>query len=293
MHRILLLLPVCALLGCGDDRPSRLAAEEPAVVVDAPALPIDPTRGPRLDASAMEQLARTDPIAFLERALERYDHEVAGYRAVLVKQERIAGRLGLVEHVAVCFRERPFSVRMEWKKGTGLAARLAFVRGENDDQLLVKPAGWRGLVGVVARDPHGDEAKLSSRYPITEFGIRAGSVNTLAAWKAARARGRFEYVFGGPNPVAELGGRRCWEIRRINYERPEVDGITEATLLFDTETWLQTGSVLTGAKGERIATYHFRDLEVNPAFAPETFTRAGLLGRLPAEQARLSGPPAR
>lgn len=289
MSRVWLLLSLCALFGCRDGRPTAGDAEAAAVTAgELPAPVLDQTRGPQLDTAAMEQLARTDPIAFLQRSLERYDREVAGYRAVLVKQERIAGRLGPVEHVAVCFRERPFSVRMDWTKGIGLAARLVFVQGENDNQLLVKPAGWRGLVGLVSRDPAGADAKQSSRILITEFGIRAGSVSTLDSWKAARDRGRFEYVFRGPRPVAELGGRRCWEVRRLRYERPEVDGVTAATFHFDTETWLQTGSVLTGENGRLIASYYFRDLELNPAFASDTFSRDGLLRRPTDEQARLT-----
>src|SRR5262249_7395429 len=157
----------------------------------------------------------TDPIQFLQGALQRYDREVRAYRALLIKQERVQGNLGPVEHVAVWFRESPFSVRMDWKKGFGLAARTAFVKGENNDQMLVKPYGWRGLVGIILRDPEAPDAKKSSRYPITTFGLKIGMQNTLKSWQAAHKRGDLQVLLGGTKTLPELGGRPCWELKRV------------------------------------------------------------------------------
>lgn len=263
-----------------------LAAGGWSAPLPAKAAASDAVPGPAETRADMDGLARDEPILFLERCLARYDREVRGYCAELVKQERLAGKLGPVEHVEVVFRETPFSVRMDWTQGVGLAARLAYVQGCNADQLLVRGAGWRALAGVLARDPLSDDARQSSRYPITEFGIKAGSLSTLASWRAARKHGALDIRYGGVKCLPELHGRPCWELRRVGYRLPEVDGITGATFYFDTETWLQTGSVLTGADGRLIARYYFRDVVLNPEIGEAVFTREGLHHKTPARPKR-------
>ena len=83
-------------------------------------------------------------------------------------------------------------------------------------------------------------------------------------------------VFGGEKRLKELDGRPCWEMKRIGYPKPEDDGIIESTWYFDKENWLQIGSILKGENDRLIATYYFRDLELNPEFAQDTFTKASL-----------------
>jgi hypothetical protein len=234
-------------------------------------------RGGDLPSNAeMEKLAQTDPIAFLENCLRRYDREVKSYRVTLQKQERLGGTLQGTEVIEACFREEPFSVRMDWVKGTGLAQRTLYVKGQYDDQLQVLPAGLLGLAGVVSRDPKGAEARSSSRYPITEFGIKVGMQRTLAAFEHARKEKALHVDYLGKKKIKEAGDRLCWVLRRSRYKKPEVDGITGLTLYIDTENWLQVGSTLKGADNKLIGEYFFRDLELNPKFADDTFTREGL-----------------
>ena len=40
---------------------------------------------------------------------------------------------------------------------------------------------------------------------------------------------------------------------------------------FDVAHWLQVGNVLTAADGQPIAAYYFRDIVLNPLFAPNQF----------------------
>jgi hypothetical protein len=225
---------------------------------------------------SMEDLARTDPIAFVEKVIDRYDREVKTYRVTLEKRERVKGKLQPVEVVECSFREKPFSVRMDWTKGAKLAQKTAYVEGENRGNLLVLGTGLRALVGVVEREPDGADAKSSSRYPITEFGIQIGTRRLLESWKVARERGDLKVAFNGVKKLKELNDRPVWELKRTGYPKPEDDGITESTFYFDVENWLQIGSVLTGEKRELIATYYFRDLELNADIDSSTFTKAAL-----------------
>jgi hypothetical protein len=181
------------------------------------------------------------------------------------------------EMIDVSFREKPFSVLFDWREGARLASKVLYVKGENNDQLLVKPAGWRGrLVSSVERDPDGADARESSRYPMTDFGIKRGTIRAIAAWGAAEKEGSLKYEYRGKRKIAEAGNRECYVLHRFDYRMPEEDGITQATLYYDVENLLQVGSTLKGSRGQLIGDYWFRDIKLNPDFPPDTFTRAGL-----------------
>ena len=46
---------------------------------------------------------------------------------------------------------------------------------------------------------------------------------------------------------------------------------------FDKENWLQVGVVLKGEDSKLIGEYMFRDIQLNPRFKPDQFTREALL----------------
>jgi hypothetical protein len=275
MHRPLCFLLLLGLVGCSSPEvePAPETSTEPL------AAPKGPPHGAG-DNAAMERLAKTDPVAFLEKSHQRYDREVRCYRTTLVKREFITptkgkGKLLPEEHIDAWFREKPYSVRMSWVKGAGLASRTLYVQGENKNQLLARPTGLGALFGIWRRDTDSDEAKQSSRYPITEFGIKAGSQNTLRAWKAARKRGELKVDFLGEAAPPELNGRACWKLHRT-AGTPEDGGILDGTFYYDKENWLQIGSVLEGEGGRLIASYFFRDLKLNAELPPDIFTERGL-----------------
>ncbi len=269
MRRLLFCLPLCLLMS--PSGPHRAAPSGPAladVADDGGALPTE---------ARMKRLAETDPVAFLEACIRRYDREVKGYHCVLYKQERLEGALQPTEEIACDFREEPFSVRMDWIKNAGLAQKTLFVKGENKDKILVKGTGLLALAGTVERDTDSPDAKKSSRYPINEFGIKCGMERTLAAWQKAQKDGALHVEFLGEVKVKEAGDRVCWKLRRTGYKGPEdIDGVTEATFYFDKETWLQVGSTLKNADGQLLGEYFFTDIELNPDFKAVTFTREGL-----------------
>ena len=256
MRRLFLLLPLCLLMA--PDRSPSLP-RLPESRSDAPSAPsaLSPAN------QRMQALATSDPVAFVEAAIARYDREVHGYTCLLIKQERLGGSLMPEEQIQCWFREEPsFRVLMEWTQGARLAHRVLYVKGANDNQLLVKLTGVLALGGTARRDADGSDARSSARYPATEFGMRLGMQRTLDSLKAARSRGELKTVFNGLRTVPELG-YPCWEIVRPNYPRPEDDGISHATYYYDPETWLQVGSVLRDAQGRLVGRYFFCDVKPN------------------------------
>ncbi len=268
MRRLVLCLPVCLMFISG------LSSTEPPSSSTFRDVADDGT--PLPSEAAMERLAKTDPIAFLETCIRRYDREVKGYTATLRKQERIEGQLERSEVIDVAFREKPFSVLLRWKEGARRASATLYVKGENKDHLLVRPAGILSVAGIVVRDPNGSDAKKGGRYPLTEFGIKIGTQRTLASWENARKDKGLHVEYLGVKRIKEAGDRPCWVLRRSQYKKPEEEGISELTVYIDKETWLQVGSIIKGEEGRLIGEYFFRDIKLNPRFEPGTFMRKAL-----------------
>ena len=226
-------------------------------------------------ADSLEDLAKRDPLAFLEECSQQYEQHVHGYRLIFVKQERVKGKLHPKERIRCCFREQPFSVHMHWLAGAGKAIRTLYVKGENKDMLLARPTiEW---LGVWAKKLDSPEVTATSRFPITEFGINHGAKSTIVAMRAAEQRGALHVRYGGLECVKELGDRYCYKLIRSPYDPPEADGgINEYTIYIDAETLLHTGSVLKDSEGKLLAEYFFRDIELNPVFDAKLFTDKGL-----------------
>jgi hypothetical protein len=268
MRRFLLCLPVCMLLAPAPTvSPSTSFQPRAELLLDG-----QDTAVP--DRRAMERLAAEQPLVFLEHCLRRCRGEVHGYRARLLKHERIAGQLRPEEEIDFTFKESPYSVLMNWRKGAGLAQCVLYVEGGNDGKLLVQPAGLARFVGVLSRDPDGPEARKTGRYSIKESGLRDGIERTLRDWKAAHALRNLTVDYLGVQEVPEVGGRPCYTLRR-RCASPEEDGFTEVLLHIDIENWLQVGSVMTGPEG-LYGAYYFRDIELNPIFPADQFERAAL-----------------
>lgn len=269
MRRLLACLPLLLLFAQWPPYKAQLAvsSEPPAANDDKSPLP---------GKAEMQRLARTRPVEFLAQCLRHYDRNVKGYTAVLRKQERLDGKLQRSEVIEVAFRGRPFSVYMHWLEGARRADAMVYVAGENDGNMLVRPALSFARSFIVQRDPEGEEARQAGRYTVKEFGIKKGTERTLAGWKAARETGALHVEDLGEVRVKEAGDRPCLALRRTQFARPEEDGVTELTVYFDEDNWLQVGSVLKGEGGKFIASYYFRDLRLNPDFKPDQFTRAGL-----------------
>jgi hypothetical protein len=268
VRRSIYCLPLC-LLFLSDSSNRELPASTifPAVADAGKELPSN---------DDMERLAKNDPIAFLQWCIRRYDREVKGYTATLRKQERIDGEIEPSEIIDVAFREDPFSVRMQWKEGARRASALVYVKGENRDQLLIRPNGIFSVAGVVPRDPYGSDAKKGGRYPVPEFGIKIGMQRTLTSWQKAQKDKTLRVEYLGVKKIKEAGDRPCWVLKRTRYAKPEEDSISQLTIFVDTETWLQVGTILKGDDDKFIGEYFFRDIKLNPEFPRDAFARSAI-----------------
>jgi hypothetical protein len=245
----------------------------------APLIPEqDPAAG-QPSTDAMEQLARTDPLKFLEHVLRRLRADLKDYRMVLQKQERTGGKLHDKEVIDVFFRDTPHSVCLIWKEGARRAERALFVEGENDGKMLVRPKGLLRVGGsIVTRDVDGEDARMSGRVQLNQYGIKKAVERFYTAWKAAKDSGTLKVEYLGIERISAADNKPCFRLRRT-CATPEQDGVLEQTLLIDTENWHLVGSIIRGKDGQLIGEYYCRDIRLNPEFSAGQFTKDALVPR--------------
>src|SRR5262249_26385848 len=92
-------------------------------------------------SSAVDKLPDPDPLAFLDKCLERCRREVQGASLTMHKHERVGGTLHPAELVEAHYKVKPHSVYMKWHKGARKADAVLYVEGQHNNQMLVLPSG--------------------------------------------------------------------------------------------------------------------------------------------------------
>ncbi len=260
------------------------------------------------------------PVEALEKCLARYQREVRhGMTATLLKKERIYGQPPppqepVQEVIDLAVRgdvpdesgRTHIQVRMIWREGArqvlGSPVRgVLFVeeQGGGKDkiltyrpQALLRPEHYIALNDVSARS--------SSRYCVRDAGLYRGMLRTYTVWKQRQQAGRLQVRYLATEAVDFLDGRVCHILER-NCPEPEVDpfeiggtpnirpgdqpadlGVVRVRIYLDAERWLQLGSELYRADGHLLASYYFRNVNLEPTFAPDEFTPEGLKRRVAA-----------
>jgi Protein of unknown function (DUF1571) len=221
-------------------------------------------------------LAERDPVAFLERALARVDREVHSYRCIFDKQERVKGKMRPRESILIHFRNEPFSVHMEWLEGQDRAFRTLYVKSENPRLLTVR-VGSAKFGFNMHKKVDAPDVLATSRFPITQFGMHSGALDTLVHMQSAQKKGTLHVRYAGKESPKEVGGRLCYKFVRTPYEPPEeLEQLNELITYIDAATMMQVGSVLRDTEGKLIAEYFFRNIEINPPFDEKQFTEDSL-----------------
>jgi hypothetical protein len=110
-------------------------------------------------------------LRWIENALPRIER-VESYTATLIARERIGGKLGPRELMAIKVRHDPFSFYVKSLGPRSMKGQEAlYVEGNNNGKMWAHGVGLRGLSGTVAIDPENPLARQGQRYPLTEIGI--------------------------------------------------------------------------------------------------------------------------
>ena len=98
--------------------------------------------------------------------------QIQDYSAIMVKRERINGKLGDEEAMFVKVRHKPLSVYAYFLKPQGLQGQeVVWVDGLNDGKMWAHSTGFKKVFGTVSMNPTNPLAMQGNRYPITEIGF--------------------------------------------------------------------------------------------------------------------------
>lgn len=205
----------------GDEpRQSRDGLKEPVLRVSKRLEPAPPAEHP-LDQA----------ITIARDGLEQIQKSISDYSCLLVKQERIKGKLMPTEHMHAEIRNekvengavrQPFSVYLRFLKPEDMSGRqVIFVKGANNGKLVGKEAkGARKFFGAVWLPPEGLLAMAGQRYPITDIGIE----NLVAKLIERGIRDKKNDPTGALTtsriiPGAKINGRKCTVIEATHPEK--------------------------------------------------------------------------
>lgn len=200
------------LLQCQRAFTTRNNNDSPAVVVRNPvkisanAALAAPITEVQLRMESIEERAARDPLGFMEYCLDRYDHSVRDYTCVFTKQELVGEVLSAEQVMNAYFREKPYSVRLEWTKNEDKCARVLYVADrwvkEGKQQAVIEPGKIARLfIPYVMREIDGVDARKSSRRTINQFGLRKSMELTIKFCKLSQEKGILDFKFMGNGEV--------------------------------------------------------------------------------------------
>jgi len=217
-----------------------------------------------------------DPvIAWAEASLKRLD-AISDYTALLVKRERVGGKLGPYQRIELKVRHQPFSVYMRFVSPDDLRGReVIYIDGQNDNHLLAHEdsllTGWK----TWQLKPDGHLAMRGQRYPITEVGLKNLSVKLIE-------RAQQQREFPGQVDVryykgARVENRPAWRIEVIQQDRNDEVPFRRADVFIDQELRLPIRYASyawperDGGAEPLIEEYNYLHLRLNPGLTDEDF----------------------
>lgn len=209
-------------------------AGPPRAASDRPTAAADGVPHPRLadtvaQAAAIngDQAARLQFILdFARAAQQRIDAEVRDYTCVLVKRERVDGRVGNYQYMVAKVRHQrkegdrviaPFSVFIRFLKPERMEGReVIYVEDQNQGDLIARRGGRRSPNVTVQLPPTSPMAMDGNRYPITEIGFRNLTRRIIEVLEQEQ-----QYNDGVIEifPDAKVDGRDCTHFRLTHAQR--------------------------------------------------------------------------
>lgn len=226
-------------------------------------------------------------LAVAQRALERLNHDVHDYSCVIIKRERVAGKLGGYQKMRAKIRHReirsdgqttPFGVYLNFAAPASAKGReVLYVEGERNGDMLVRRGGARMPNMTLQIDPNGKLAMKESRYPITDIGIKnlVEKIHTVLEDEIKFAECQVRFL-----EDARVNGRVCTHIEVVhpirrshfNYHiaRVFIDRELQVPIYFASYDWPQTD----GGTPDLLEEYAYTQLKVNCALTDRDFSSA-------------------
>ena len=219
-----------------------------------------------------------------KEGLERIREELFDYTGMLVKRERVQGKLMETEFIKFKIRNErivkgkkvPFSIYMRFLKPNDFRGReVIWVKGQNNNKLIAHE-NPRKIIGrvTVKLDPDGAMAMKGNRYPIYEAGIENLIVKLVE--KATRDREAGDCIVNYSDN-AKINKRPCKLIELIHNEKREPYEFHKAKVYIDKELDLPVRYVCwdwpskKGGKPRLMEEYTYVNLKINVGLTDKDF----------------------
>jgi hypothetical protein len=196
---------------------------------------------------------------------------------LLVKRERMNGKLPPNNVIEMKVRAQPFSVYLRWLEPRPEAGQeVCYVAGQNGGKMRVHPKGVLGsFAGFVSLDVDDPRVRQTSRRSITEAGIGNTIERFARAWENER---RLNLPTQVNVAEYEYNRRRCI---RVETTHPDNNGghflYYRDVVYFDKETHLPIRLEFydwprqTGDTGRLVDMYSFANMRINVGLTDEVF----------------------
>ena len=241
---------------------------------------------PAMNASSVKPKGHSldKAIDYASNGLIDIQNELHDYTGMLVKRERVNGRLTETEYIKFKIRNErevdgekvPFSIYLRFLKPSAVRGReVIWIDGANKGKLIAhdNPNSLRGKI-TVKLDPEGAMAMEGNRYPVYEAGIENLVRKLVEKGKRDRECGDCIVNY---SDNASINRRPCSMIEVVH---PEPNGVYEfwkAKIYIDQELnlpvryvcwdWPKDGE----EKGQLIEEYTYVNLEINVGLSDEDF----------------------
>ena len=212
--------------------------------------------------------------------------QVSDYSCVIVKQERIDGRLKPMEFISAKVRHQKFingrqaqraSIYLRFLGPEDMADReVLWVEGTNGGKMVVRRGGTRFQYLTLELDPAGDAALQYSRYPTSESGMINMVRKLIDVGTADMQYGECEVeifedvkVDNRPCKCVQVVHPRRRSVFLFNIVRIFIDNDVPVPVRYEAYDWPASDS----EPPPLIEEYTFRNIRLNVGFSDSEFQR--------------------
>ncbi|MDP8263573.1 MAG: DUF1571 domain-containing protein [Candidatus Ancaeobacter aquaticus] len=205
-----------------------------------------------------------DALEILLNMQESYNN-IDGYTAVLVKGEPLTSKSKTPQKIFLKFR-KPFHVYMKWIESPHNGREILYRKGEDNDNIFAKPAGFLGAILRLVKLP-SDYKSGGSKYTIQDVGIGRLIEKVLHVTLEAKETND---VYLSCKGITVRNGRDVYEIERvISQENKQAN--KRLVLYIDKETYLPVEAYVYNGEGKLTEFCMYTDLKINPGLVDNDF----------------------
>lgn len=217
-----------------------------------------------------DAIVKTDPQKFLQYCLDYYNRTVQDFTCIFIKKELLGGKMSKTQKMSVKFRDKPFSVFVKWELNPIVASKILYIKGQNDNKMLVQPSGWAGLLvwGHVVRPINSPDTYKTSQKTIDQFGFKNILMMVIKTNKMATKHGDINIKYVGDS---KIGNSKTYVIERI-ISKNSKQTVAKLILHIDKKNLLPIAVYCYDRSQKLTAKYISLDVKINVGLTDKHFT---------------------